>query len=214
MTSVDLRGWMGGTFDPIHLGHLDVASAAREALGLTRVTLVPARIPPHRPQPTASAEHRVAMARLATQGQPAIDVSTFEIDGDGPSFTAVTLDRLAAAGQDLRALVIITGADAFAGILSWHRVDDILDSVTFAVVSRPGHPATRLRTELPALAGRMCEPDDWSASGAPSIVLIDAPTAPVSSTAIRAAAAAGQPLTGLVPPAVEEYISAHRLYSR
>lgn len=217
MTDAGLRGWLGGTFDPIHEGHLDVARAARAALRLPRVTLVPARVPPHRAQPTASPEHRLAMTRLAADGTPWLDVSTFELDAEGPSYTATTLDRLEAEGVDLAGLVVITGADAFAGIQSWHRSGEVLTRVAFAVVSRPGHPVADVPGQLPSLAGAMHMvgpdglPSGWSSSR-PAIALIDAPTAPVSSTRIRAALAAGQSLQGLVPPPVAEYISRHGLY--
>lgn len=207
------RGWLGGTFDPIHEGHLDVARAAHATLGLSGVTLVPAHIPPHRPQPVASTTHRVAMTRLAAS-EPWMDVSTVEVDAPGPSYTMTTMDRLEQTGTELRTLVVVTGADAFAGILSWHRATDLLDRVSFAVVSRPGHPAPALRTQLPALAPRMCTPSDWASRSRPSIVLVDAPTSPVSSTMVRAAAAAGQSLAGLVPAAVASYIAAHGLYRR
>jgi nicotinate-nucleotide adenylyltransferase len=207
-------GWFGGTFDPIHLGHLDVARAARQALWLDRVVLVPARTPPHRPRPAASATHRLAMIQLAG-AETGFDVSSMELDSDGPSFTAVTLDRLAAAGTDLADLALIMGADAFAGIMAWHRAADVLARVVCAVVSRPGHPAGSLPDRLPALAGDMVSagtlrPDVPCV--APRIVLIEAPTAPVSSTAVRAAAAAGHPLGGLVPPPVEAYIRTHQVY--
>lgn len=205
------RGWLGGTFDPIHEGHLDVARAAHSALSLTGVTLVPAHIPPHRTQPVASTEHRVAMARLAAS-EAWMEVSTVEVDSPGPSYTATTMDRLEQSGTDLRSLVVVTGADAFAGILSWHRAGELLDRVTFAVVSRPGHPAPALRAQLPALAPRMCTPSDWATRAGASIVLVDAPTSPVSSTMVRAAVAAGQPLSGLVPASVASYIAAHGLY--
>jgi len=214
MTTSGWHGWMGGTFDPIHLGHLDVAKAAHQALGLTRVTLVPARIPPHRPQPHASTDQRLAMTHLAAASAPWLDVSTIELDADGPSFTAVTLDRLEARGG-LQGLVLITGADAFAGVLGWHRPMDVVGRVCCAVVSRPGYSALDLRDVLPSLAGRMRRPDEWRQSPTPeAIVLIDAPTAPVSSTAVRARAARGESLDGLVPPPVAEYISQHALYSR
>jgi nicotinate-nucleotide adenylyltransferase len=205
------RGWLGGTFDPIHEGHLDVARAAHTTLGLAGVTLVPAHIPPHRSQPVASTEHRVAMTKLAASDDW-MDVSTIEVDAPGPSYTATTMDQLEQAGTDLRTLVVVTGADAFAGILTWHRADELLDRVTFAVVSRPGHPAPALQTQLPALAPRMCTPSDWATRAGTSIVLVDAPTSPVSSTMVRAAVAAGQPLSGLVPAPVASYIAAHGLY--
>jgi len=207
------QGWLGGTFDPIHHGHLDVARAAFEALGLDGVTLVPSRVPPHRAQPCASTGHRVAMTRLAAD-VPWLDVSTIEIDAEGPSYTATTMERLEADGIDLRSLVVITGADAFAGILGWHRAESLLQRVSFAVVSRPGHPAPALRDTLPTLASRMCAPRDWAAASQPCIVLVDAPTSPVSSTQVRAAVADGRSIEGLVPGAVEAYITAHGLYGR
>jgi len=211
VTAPPTHGWLGGTFDPIHVGHLDVARAARAALGLDRVTLVPARMPPHRPQPHASADHRVAMATLAAAA-PWMDVSTMEIETQGPSYTATTLDHLEAEGVDLRTLVVITGADAFAGISSWHRAEDLLQRVSFAVVSRPGHPAPALQQTLPSLAPRMCTAQAWATTSHPCIVLVDAPTAPVSSTEVRGAIASGRSLKGLVPAPVEAYIAANGLY--
>lgn len=211
MTMTARRGWLGGTFDPIHRGHLDVARAAYEALGLNGVTLVPSHVPPHRAQPWASADHRVAMARLAAD-VPWLDVSTIEIDAEGPSYTTSTMDQLEADGLDLRSLVVVTGADAFAGILGWHRAAALLERVSFAVVSRPGHPATALRDTLPTLAPRMCAPRDWAAASHPCIVLVNASTSPVSSTQVRAAVADGRSIEGLVPGAVEAYITAHGLY--
>jgi len=205
------RGWLGGTFDPIHVGHLDVARAAHETLGLASVTLVPALVPPHRPQPQASADDRLAMTRLAAT-EPWMDVSAMELESEGPSYTATTMDRLEAEGGDLRSLVVITGADAFAGILSWHRAAELLDRVSFAVVSRPGFPAAQLSRTLPSLVSRMCPPSHWGASSHPCIVLVDAATSPVSSTMVRAAVAAGQPLSGLVPAPVASYIAAHGVY--
>lgn len=207
------RGWLGGTFDPIHEGHLDVARAAHSTLGLAGVTLVPAHIPPHRDQPVASTAHRVAMTKLAAS-EAWMEVSTIEVDAPGPSYTATTMDQLEQSGTDLRTLVVVTGADAFAGILTWHRAEALLDRVTFAVVSRPGHPAPALQALLPTLAPRMCTPSNWATRAGASIVLVDAPTSPVSSTMVRAAVAAGQSLTGLVPDAVEAYIAAHGLYRR
>jgi nicotinate-nucleotide adenylyltransferase len=205
------RGWLGGTFDPIHEGHLDVARAAYSTLGLAGVTLVPAHIPPHRAQPVASTEDRVAMTKLAAS-EAWMEVSTIEVDAPGPSYTATTMDALEQSGTDLRTLVVVTGSDAFAGILSWHRAEELLDRVTFAVVSRPGHPAPALRGALPTLAPRMCTPSDWATRAGTSIVLVDAPTSPVSSTRVRAAVAANHSLSGLVPAPVASYIAAHGLY--
>ncbi len=126
MIDVARRGWLGGTFDPIHEGHLDVARAAHATLGLCGVTLVPSNIPPHRAQPVAATEHRVAMTRLAAS-DAWMQVSTMEVDSPGPSYTDTTMDRLEQSGTDLRTLVVVTGADAFAGILTWHRAEELVD---------------------------------------------------------------------------------------
>ncbi len=206
------QGWLGGTFDPIHCGHLDVARAAHLALSLDTVHLVPARVPPHRLAPHAPAEHRLAMVTLAAKSDDWLRVSDIEMRAEAPSYTADTLDRLAASGTALDTLHVITGADAFAGILSWKDAEILLSRCHFVVVSRPGHPAPALRQALPSLAARMRHPDDYDDRLQPSIFLVDAPTAPVSSTRIRALASAGSSLASLVPPTVAEYIDKTALY--
>lgn len=204
-------GVLGGTFDPIHVGHLDVARGAAHSLSLDEVWLVPANLPPHRTHPHASAADRFAMVELAVAGDRALRASDLELRADGPSYTTLTLDRLAAEGIDLRTVFLITGADAFHDLPSWRNYPAILDRCHFVVVSRPGQPAGRLREMLPSLASRML-----NASGpvpdTPAIFLVDAPTAPVSSTDVRGRIAAGQSIDGLVPPAVASYIETHGLY--
>jgi nicotinate-nucleotide adenylyltransferase len=204
-------GVFGGTFDPIHVGHLDVALAARRALGLSRVEIMPARWPPHRHPPAASAAHRFAMAALAVQGHAGLVVSDLEMEADGPSYTSATLDRLAGRGTDLTGLFLITGADAFRDIATWKDYPGILDRAHFVVVSRPGCAAPTLRHLLPGLAGRMIE-TPLEIPSRPGIVLVDAPTAPVSSTTVRDRLARGQSIDGLVPPAVKTYIETQDLY--
>ncbi len=207
-------GLLGGTFDPIHQGHLDVADAARRALGLTRVLVMPSRIPPHRRAPHASAAHRFAMAALAVRCSPDLLVSDLEMldtSEAAPSYTATTLDRMTARGVNTQELVFITGADAFRDIGTWMGYPVILDRCHFAVVSRPGQPATGLRTLLPELAGRMidapCAIPDRAA-----ILLVDAPTAPVSSTAIRERIRTGDSIEGMLPRDVADYVKKHGLY--
>lgn len=212
MTAPVRAGWLGGTFDPIHNGHLDVARAAHAALALDHVQLVPAGIPPQRSAPSASIAHRVAMAELAAALHEWLHVSRIEIDAETTSYTSDTLDRLAAAGVDLRTLYVITGADAFAGILTWKDAEHLLDRCHFVAVSRPGYPAPLLRESLPALAPRMIDADGCNPPAQPSIFLVDAPTSPVSSTAVRAQASEGRSLGGLVPAAVAAYIEQHGLY--
>lgn len=205
-------GWLGGTFDPIHNGHLDVARAARVALSLDSVYLVPAHIPPHRDAPRASSAHRFAMVNLAAGTQDWLRVSDIELAAPGPSYTTDTLDLLEAQGMSLQSLHVITGADAFAEILTWKDSPALLDRCHFIVVSRPGHPAPALRQALPGLAHRMIEPSGGDLVVQPSIFLVDAPTAPVTATAVRARAKSGSSLTGLVPEAVASYINRHELY--
>jgi nicotinate-nucleotide adenylyltransferase len=204
-------GLLGGTFDPIHIGHLDVARAACRALSLDRLLLMPSRVPPHRGVPHASPSHRFAMAVLATQHESWLEVSDLELADAAPSFTSTTLDRLAAAGEDTRRLFFVTGADAFHEIRTWKDYPGLLDRCHFIVVSRPDWPVGALRPALPELASRLCDaPCEIPAR--PSIFLVDAPTAPVSSTDIRRRIAEGLEIRGLVPPAVEAHILKHRLY--
>ncbi len=204
------RGVFGGTFDPIHRGHLDVAAAAVKALALDELLLMPSRVPPHRDAPRASPAHRFAMAALAIQDQARMVVSDLELYGDGPSYTSVTLDHLAGAGIDVRSLYFVTGADAFRDIATWRHYPAILDRCHFVVISRPGCAASSLPAVLPALAPRM------HAGGtdveAPAIFLVDAPTAPVSSTDVRRRLAEGGAIADLVPAAVAAHIERHRLY--
>jgi len=212
-------GILGGTFDPIHQGHLDLAQAAERTLALTEMLVLPSNIPPHRAQPVASSCHRFAMVALAIVGRRGWRVSDLELaSAEGPSFTSATLDRLARAGYAATELFFLTGADAFAEIESWRDFPAILDRAHFVVVSRPGAPVSALAGRLPALAVRMRRVDTGGAaepaeSGQTSIFLIDAETADVSATAIRQAAASGRPISGLVPELVERYLEQHQLYA-
>ncbi len=186
-------GVFGGTFDPIHQGHLDVADAAARALGLKGVLFMPANVPPHRTAPHASAPHRFAMAALAVLADDRFSVLDVEMLSDAPSFTSTTLDRLASLGLDARALFLITGADAFLDIGTWKDYPALLDRCHFVVVSRPACAVSSLPAALPELSGRMTKaPIDPRALRHPRIVLVDAPTAPVSSTEIRRLVAVGE----------------------
>jgi nicotinate-nucleotide adenylyltransferase len=206
-------GILGGTFDPIHMGHVDAARAAEAALGLGEVLLVTSHIPPHRAQPVASPYHRFAMAALTVAGHSRWQASDLELQAAARSYTSRTLERLHEAGYRPTELFFIIGADAFREIESWKDYPAIFDRAHFAVISRPGADVSELSARIPALASRMIRVTTVAvASGATSIFLIDAPTADVSSTAIRSRRAAGQPIAGLVPAAVEQHIERHRLY--
>jgi nicotinate-nucleotide adenylyltransferase len=206
-------GVLGGTFDPIHFGHLTTAQAAQTALQLDRVRFVPAAHPPHRTDsPRADGYHRLEMIRLAIGDEPDWEVSDYELERAGPSYTADTLAALHHDGFEPSDLFFITGADAFAEIATWHRYPAVLDAAHFVVVRRPGTSLDGLHERLPELVARMTTPTDRPDLGRPRIILIDAPTADVSSTTIRHRISRGEPIDGLVPPAVAAYIAQNQLY--
>jgi nicotinate-nucleotide adenylyltransferase len=215
MTTAARRvGILGGTFDPIHWGHLDVADAAVNELKLARLFVITANVPPHRPQPLASAFHRFAMVSIAVLDRPDWRAADLELRHDTPSFTSRTLDRFRERGYVSSELFFVIGADAFAEIETWRDYPRILDAAHFAVVSRPGLSVKDLPRRLPRLADRMARPPiDDVAQIDPLIILIDAPTADVSSTAIRQRLAGGESVAGLVPPRVQQHIEQHGLYS-
>ena len=221
--SADPRvGLLGGTFDPIHLGHLETASAARRALQLDDVYVLPSNVPPHRSQqPAASSHHRFAMTALAVNGINGLRASDIELSVAGPSYTAETLTRFSSAtGLAVSQIFFITGADAFAEIETWYRYPDVLDLANFIVVSRPGFPTETLRDRLPALASRMIAPNldrptgsrQSPAAGTHAIFLVNATTPDVSSSDIRQRLTAGHSIAGLVPATVERHIRQHGLY--
>src|SRR5262245_45751861 len=133
-------GILGGTFDPIHLGHLDVGAAAQRALGLTEMLVVPSSVPPHRSPAVASGYHRFAMVALAIAGRPGWRALDVELQQAGPSYTATTLRQLHDEGYRASSLFFITGADAFVDIAAWRDYPSFFDLANFVVVSRPGLP--------------------------------------------------------------------------
>ena len=192
-------GIMGGTFDPIHLGHVAMAEAAADCAGLDRVLLVPAGVPPHRGAATAPAADRLAMVRLAAAGHPRLDVSDIELRRPGPSYTLDTL-RAVARARPGSELYLLLGWDAAREIRAWHAPDEVLRLARPVVVSRPGYPAPTERD----LGSAGIEPT-WA-------ILCDVPTPDVESTDVRRLVLNGGSLAGLVDPAVEAYLRRHRLY--
>ena len=213
MTRRPRVGVLGGTFDPIHQGHLAAAHAARTALDLDTVRFLPSARPPHRPDsPQASEYHRLEMVRLAAAGVGGAEVSDLELRRQGPSYTFDTLAALHREGLTPLQIFFITGADAFAEIETWYRYPAVLDSAHFVVVTRPGTALARLRERLPALTPRMASPHDALDARDPRIILIEAETPDVSSTDIRRRVASGQPIDRLVPMSIAAYIAHHSLY--
>src|SRR6266487_5764077 len=151
-------GILGGTFDPVHCGHLDVGASAQEALELTRMYVITSNIPPHRPQPFASAYHRFAMVSFAVSTRPDWRAADLELRSPTPSYTSGTLAKFHERGYAASELFFVIGADAFVDIATWHDYPAILDAAHFAVVSRPGLAVDALADRLPALSGRMTQP--------------------------------------------------------
>lgn len=207
-------GVLGGTFDPIHVGHLDAADAVWSAMKLDEMRFVPSHDPAHRPLvPRATPFHRFALVSLAVderQGYRACDV---ELLREGPSYTSDTLRALRTEGWSPSQIFFVLGADAFAEIATWREFPDVLDAAHFAVIARPGTTLDVALARTPSLRARVRHGPEESAPDAHTAVfLVTASTRDVSSTAIRARLASRQPIAGLVPPAVERHILAHHLY--
>lgn len=189
-------GLFGGTFDPVHMGHLRAAENAREALHLESVYFIPAGAPPHRPGPKSAGTDRFAMAALATSGNPSFIASDIELRRDGPSYTIDTVIamREALPNDDL---VLIVGTDAFGDIASWKDPDRIFAMCRVAVVHRPGEvPGSGMALELTV------DRVSW----------VEAAGLQVSATDIRRRVAEGRSVRYLVPDAVADYIQKRGLY--
>ena len=190
-------GLFGGTFDPVHLGHLRAAESAREALALDRVLLVPSAVPPHRGAPATPAADRLEMARLAAATHPAFEASDVELRRAGPSYTVDTVCAVLAERPG-DTLVLLVGADTWPEMASWREPERLFSLVEVGVAERPGSPLEPLRPPF--------------ASSRP-VHRVSGPSLPISSTAVRARVAAGRSVRYLVPDAVLHYIEARRLYS-
>ncbi|GAB2181005.1 nicotinate-nucleotide adenylyltransferase [Denitratisoma sp. agr-D3] len=209
-------GILGGTFDPVHNAHLRLAEEARERLDLAGVLLIPAGLPPHRQPPQAAPNQRLAMVRQAVAANPALTVDAAEIEATGPSYTVPTLERLRREHGDRRSLVLLLGADAFLGLTTWHRWQDLFGLAHIAIATRPSHVlepdhmAPALAAEFVARQTRSAA--DLAASPAGRIVPFGITPLDISATAIRAALSTGRSARYLLPDGVLDYISLHRLY--
>ena len=200
----DLRGAIGvfgGTFDPIHVAHLAVAEAARDAVGLARVLFVPAGEPPHkRGRAISPAEHRLAMVRAAVAGNDGFSVSRMELDRRGPSYTVDTLRDLRAEDPSAD-LALVLSAEAFLELPTWREPAAILGLAGLVVAPRDGYPDASpdfLERHFPGARART--------------VFLDGPRMRLSASELRARATAGRSLRYLVPDAVAAYIGDHALY--
>jgi nicotinate-nucleotide adenylyltransferase len=199
-------GILGGTFDPIHHGHLRTALELAEALGLGEVRLMPAGTPPHRPPPVAPAELRWRMLVAAVAGKSGLVPDNRELRRSGPSYTVDSLMELRAENGD-RSMCLILGADAFAGLGGWHRWRELPDLAHIVVVHRPGFevPETGTARELLA-ARRATSPAELAAAPAGRVLLQAVTPLEIAASAIRARVARGGDPAFLVPDAVRDLI--------
>ncbi|MGD0515561.1 MAG: nicotinate-nucleotide adenylyltransferase [Terriglobales bacterium] len=229
-------GLFGGTFDPIHRGHLALARAARERCKLSRILFVPANIPPHKQrQPLLAFAHRYAMIALATAQEKEFEPSLLEAPEDvdsgsavkekarvvKPNYTIDTVKRLKQSFKKADRLFLLIGIDAFAEIAKWHRAEALFRECEFVVASRPGFSladvanalpeSLRPRVEITKPFHKQAATGDLVLKGV-TIHLLDEVYQPISSTAIREAAAAGKPLGRFVEPTVADYIKKMGLY--
>jgi nicotinate-nucleotide adenylyltransferase len=210
-------GVMGGTFDPIHLGHLRLAEEMAEALDLDQVRFIPAGQPPHRDMPRTSALHRLEMVRRAVAGNPRFTVDAREVEQPAPSYTVDTLTALRAELGPDRPLWLLLGADAFAGLPAWHRWSQLFALAHIAVATRPGpdDPAARpdtLAAELQQELSHRQVPAGSATGPAGTVVLQNMTALDISATRIRAILAQQGSARYLLPDAVLDYIHQHQLY--
>ena len=217
-------GIFGGTFDPVHLAHLRLAEEAADSLGLAQVRWIPAGLPAARQTPQVSAAQRLEMVRLAIAGNPRFMLDSAEVDqaladGERPSYTVETLERLRQPQVcgTRRPLVLLVGADAFAGLVGWHRWRDLFALAHIAVAHRPGFPV-----EVAGLPGELAdvyrqrfsaEASALAAAPAGAIVSFAMTQLDVSATKIRALLSKRRSVRYLLPDALAAYIQDHHLYS-
>jgi nicotinate-nucleotide adenylyltransferase len=207
-------GVFGGVFDPVHYGHLALAREAADRLDLAEVRFVPANVPPHRGQPHASAEQRVQMLKLAISGNPCFVLDQREILREGASYTVDSLNAIRAEVGGKKPLCLLMGADAFAGLASWHRWNKLFELAHIVVAQRPGfdlwHLQSPLKEEFTKRSGKFPRAAINKPCGA--IIVLEITPVDISASMIRERLAGGKSARDLLPPLVLDYIQAQGLY--
>lgn len=209
---------LGGTFDPIHYGHLRLAEELAEALDIEQVRFIPAGRPPHRGQPRAEARHRLEMARLAIAGNPRFVLDEREYHRASPSYSVDTLSDLRAELPAATPLVLFMGADAFLGLTTWHEWRRLFELAHVAVAHRPGFSAAAWEDALPDPLRRLLsthrleQPSDLPDKPAGRIFLHGITQLDISASRIRDRALRGMSLRYLLPDAVIDYLNENQLY--
>lgn len=204
MTSPGRVGVLGGTFDPIHIGHLAAAEDTAQQLQLDHVLFVPNRLPPHkRDRAVTAAEDRAAMVELAIENNPRFQLSRIELDREGPSYTLDTMRQLRSTlGPDVQ-LFFLTGCDSLRDLHSWHEPDALLREFCLVIMDRPRpgeFPWKEVERRFPGIQNR--------------VTFVEIPLLQISSSDLRQRAAEGRPVRYYLTPAVERYIRDRRLYLR
>lgn len=210
-------GILGGTFDPIHFGHLRLAEEMLELAGLAQIRFIPAGTPPHRDAPLVSAQHRSAMVRLAITGQPAFLLDEREVNRTTPCYTVDTLRELRAELGSAQPLCLLMGGDAFLQLHTWHEWEQLFELAHIVVGYRPGFTLEeRIHSATEQLQRhyrqRLCAVDALPKQPAGGIVELAIPKLEISATLIRSRVAEGRSIRYLLPNAVADYIHQHHLY--
>jgi nicotinate-nucleotide adenylyltransferase len=210
-------GILGGTFDPIHFGHLRLAEEMLELANLRQIRFIPAGTPPHRDTPQASAQHRSAMVQLAIADQPAFMLDAREVGRNTPCYTVHTLAELRTELGTAQPLCLLMGGDAFLQLHTWHEWERLFDLAHIVVGYRPGFAIQdRIHTATPALRRhyrqRICDADALSRLPAGGIAVLAIPELEISSTLIRSRVAENRSIRYLLPSAVSDYIHQQHLY--
>ena len=206
-------GILGGTFDPIHYGHLRPGQQALRALELQELRFIPAAHPPHRQTPAAACEHRLRMVELAVAEYPGLRVDDREICREGPSYTVVTLESLRAENET-QPICLLMGTDAFRGIESWYRWERLLQLSHIVVLQRPGWRTPTANEDLPLWARDLVCDDSRQLARRTSGMIVFQPVTPqdISASKIRMMIARGDSVQGMLPDAVWSYIRGNQLY--